>query len=94
MYWGLNAASGNDTASDGTSSTAGFDGITAETAITGQVNGATDLGIIMPSAIPNTAKTGLSEGEHYITVLGKQINGGTTVTWYKLYTFLQATVQQ
>jgi hypothetical protein len=67
----------NSVAMDGVAATAGFDASapTPETEETAAVNPVTILRGF-PLAVSGS-KTGLSEGKHFITMLGKAITGGT-----------------
>jgi hypothetical protein len=93
VAWSLTGSIKNNTSSDGTAVTAGFDGTTPETEETAIINAVGSLITVPASA--HGSKTGLSEGKHYITLLGKAITGGTsTVFGTTPVTSLEARVPQ
>ncbi|HEX4080172.1 MAG TPA: hypothetical protein VHX61_15025 [Rhizomicrobium sp.] len=81
LSWSISGMMGNSTAMDGVAATAGFDASvgTPPYEETGGLNPAAPVGGFPFSAAGS--ETGISEGEHTITLSGKAINGGTA-TYY------------
>jgi hypothetical protein len=74
-----NGVSVTNTVNDGTTTSIGFDGTTAEDSVAfgGLVSAGGFPGWIFAPFAVATFKTGLSEGYHYATLLGAAVNGGT-----------------
>jgi len=83
---------GNGTASDGCEFAVAFDGTTAEAEVAGFVNPAGVTGGRQTVTVTG-AKVGLTENNHYITLLARAVTGGTC-TIYAASTTLTAMVWQ
>lgn len=77
LSWSISGMMSNSIGTDGVAASAGFDSSAPipETEEAAAVNPLTSVGGF-PLAVAGS-KTGLSEGKHFITVLGKTITGGT-----------------
>jgi hypothetical protein len=76
LSWSISGMMKNGTANDGAAVTAGFSTNTPETEESASINAPFSVGSGFPISV-NGSKTGLTEGKHSITLLGKAITGGT-----------------
>ncbi|HWY14445.1 MAG TPA: hypothetical protein VNX86_04805 [Rhizomicrobium sp.] len=77
LKWALSGCANNTSNADGWNVSAGFDSTTtAETENAAGLNPPGSAGQLMPLTVDG-AKSGLSEGKHYITLLAEAITGGT-----------------
>lgn len=77
LSWSISGMMKNGTSGDGAAVSAGFDPTPlVETEESAVVNPTLSVGGGVPASV-NGSKAGLSEGKHYITLLGKAITGGT-----------------
>ena len=77
LSWGLGSRVSNGTPSDGAITAVGFDGTTPPTEQTSMINSSANGSAGIKHSLTVSGTTGLGESQHYITLLGEAINGGT-----------------
>jgi hypothetical protein len=77
ISWGLGSRVSNGTVSDGAIAAVGFDGTTPPTEQASMINSSANGSTGIKHSLTVSGATGLSESQHYITLLGEAITGGT-----------------